>query len=97
MAALVCAVRGRLALAFAISLVAAIWLAPAGNAGLLPGSGCNYAPAKQVFSQWWDTSLYTLIPNGSFESGATGWTLAGGAQVTSGNETFYANSATDFT
>jgi hypothetical protein len=94
-AALVSAARGRLALALTISLVAAIWLAPAGNAGLLPGSGCNYAPAKAVFSQWWDTSLYTLIPNGSFESGATGWSLAGGAQVTSGNETFYANSATD--
>jgi hypothetical protein len=37
------------------------------------------------FAPWGDTSKYTLAPNGSLESGATGWTLAGGARVVAQN------------
>jgi hypothetical protein len=41
------------------------------------------------FAPWGDYAKYAFVPNGGFESGATGWKLSGGAQVVSGNESFY--------
>ena len=69
------------------------------------GGGCHAAPASaaaglacptptsQPFAPWGDSASYRLAPNGGFESGATGWTLAGGAQVAAGNESFAVNGA----
>jgi hypothetical protein len=70
--------------------------------GALPGlvspsdtpSVCNTS-ASQPFARWGDTSYYVLVPGGSFESGATGWKLSGGAKVAAGNETYYVHSARD--
>jgi hypothetical protein len=35
-----------------------------------------------------DYANYYLGPNGSFESGTTGWTVSGGAKVVDGNQPF---------
>lgn len=49
--------------------------------------GCGYE-ASHPFMRWLDPLPYTLLPNGDFESGATGWSLSGGAKVASGNHPF---------
>jgi hypothetical protein len=69
--------------------------APAANANvfsLLPGS-CGNQPASQVFQQFGDYSAYTPVAGGSFEAGSPGWVLRGGAQVVSGNESYYVSGA----
>jgi hypothetical protein len=55
---------------------------------------CGYTPSK-VFAQWHDNKSYVLTDNGGFESADTGWTLADGAAVTEGNETFAVGGAAD--
>src|SRR5581483_7321191 len=62
------------------------------NAGLL---GCSYPSSSQAFAQWGDRSNYVPVPGGSFETGAAGWTLTGGAKVVGGNEPFYLGGSTD--
>ena len=42
----------------------------------------------QPFDRFGDRANYKLVKGGSFESGATGWTLSGGASVVSGNEAY---------
>lgn len=61
---------------------------------LLPGS-CGNQPESQPFQQWGDSSEYTPVPGGSFESGSVPWLLAGGAKVVSGNESSFVGSASD--
>lgn len=56
---------------------------------------CSYSGARQVFKPWGDQHEYVLAPNGGFESGASGWSLAGGAGVVAENETFHLNSGSD--
>lgn len=51
--------------------------------GLL-GGGCG--ATSPVFAPWGDGAGYYFASNGGFESGTTGWSLAGGASVVSGNE-----------
>jgi hypothetical protein len=48
---------------------------------------CN-ASDERPFAAWGDYSRYALAPNGSLESGSTGWTLAGGAKVVGTNNLF---------
>jgi hypothetical protein len=55
---------------------------------------CGYTPSK-VFASWHDNKSYVLTENGGFEQGDTGWTLAGGAAVAEGNETFAVGGAAD--
>lgn len=43
---------------------------------LLPS--CAARPSTTPFAPWGDTSAYFLMPGGGFESGAPGWSLAGG-------------------
>lgn len=69
--------------------------APAAGAGLLPGSGCNYPQAKRPFAPWNDGASYALMQGGSFEDGGSGWSLAGGAKVLAGNESFHTEAGTD--
>jgi hypothetical protein len=75
-----------------------IAIAAAGVSTLAPGlaEACTVAqtPTKQAFQQFGDSSQYSLAPEGSFESGTTGWTLTGAA-VKSGNESYHVNAATD--
>ncbi|MDX6583829.1 MAG: hypothetical protein QOI10_3013 [Solirubrobacterales bacterium] len=56
---------------------------------------CSYTGATQVFKPWDDQHNYVLAPDGGFESDASGWSLAGGADVAPGNETAYLHAATD--
>lgn len=64
---------------------AAFSTAPAGAA--LAG-GCPERDMSRPFLRWLDPIAYTLVPNGGFESGASGWQLRGGATVVAGNEAF---------
>jgi hypothetical protein len=81
--------RTAVCLALAASLVALC--APAANADLIGGLIGNNCPTSgaQVFAPWGDSRSYYLAPNGGLESGATGWTLSGGATVVSGNQPFF--------
>ncbi|HVM69231.1 MAG TPA: hypothetical protein VM204_05270 [Gaiellaceae bacterium] len=54
--------------------------------GLL-GLSCGYDPSHP-FLRWLDPLPYVLAPNGGLENGASGWKLAGGAKVASGNSPF---------
>ena len=40
---------------------------------------------ERVFAPWGDNSMYTLAPNGSFESGASGWSLSGARVIPQSN------------
>lgn len=53
--------------------------------GAKPCSGRVYS---QPFARWNDSASYFPAPGGSFESGAPGWTLSGGASVQAGGNTF---------
>jgi hypothetical protein len=59
--------------------------------GLLSCPGVTYT---QPFAQWGDRNSYFLATGGSFE-GSNSWSLAGGAQVVTGNEPFNLNSSSD--
>lgn len=51
-------------------------------------ASCNYGAYTQIFYPWGDHSYYDAIPTGSFETGdAPGWTLTGGASVTTPGNT----------
>jgi hypothetical protein len=70
--------------------------------GLLPGlvspadtpSACDTA-VSQPFARWGDSSLYVLVPGGTFEPGSPAWGLSGGARIVSGNEPYYVHSKND--
>jgi hypothetical protein len=78
-------------LAGAVTSAAALFLvaAPSASAGLLVKSAtnCVTSPLVQPFAQWGDNSDYVLAPQGSFESGADGWTL-NHAALDSGSESY---------
>jgi hypothetical protein len=78
--------RGLLA-AIAAAAVAGAVASPA-SAGILTASetNCGDETLTQPFAQFGDQANYKLVAGGSFESGATGWTLHRGAKVVSGNE-----------
>jgi hypothetical protein len=82
------------ALAGAIAGVAAAcaFAAPA-HAGILTTSAtnCDDGVLTQPFQRWHDNANYKSV--GTFEDGAAGWTLAGGAKVVSGNETYAVHGA----
>ena len=80
-----------------VVMAAALALASTAQAGLIGTGSASYcsATATQAFASWGDQSSYTLLPNGSFESGGTSWTLSGGAKVVAGNEPFFLNGRKD--
>jgi hypothetical protein len=82
------AARCRLLLAGFAS--AALLAAPAcaAAAPAAGATGCPDLPLAQTFAPWGDTADYFVAPGGSFEQGATGWALRGGARVAGGNEPF---------
>jgi len=75
----------------------------AAGAGAAPSraqraSATTQCPARTMtspFARWGDTGMYFMLANGGFESGSTSWTLAGGARVVSGNESYHVNSPSD--
>src|ERR1700749_2010905 len=66
------------------------------SSGAAFAAQCPTQSAKQKFSKFGDSSDYFLVPGGSFEGteAQVGWSLSG-ANLTSGDEAFYLNSATD--
>jgi hypothetical protein len=86
--------RVRVILALAVAATTAtlvVGVAPAG-AGL--GIACPN-PTSVPFAPWSDYANYAFMPDGGFESGASGWTLTGGASVRGGNESFYVHGSSD--
>jgi hypothetical protein len=87
----------------AVALMAVMSLSGVGAlvAGAGPASAtttvvpCATRVESTPFASWGDTHPYFLMPNGTFESGSASWSLTGGATVASGNESNFANSATD--
>ena len=49
---------------------------------------CAGRVLSQPFARWNDAASYFPAPGGTFESGAPGWTLTGGASVQVGGNTF---------
>ena len=72
-----------------VGVVALFGAGPA-SAGL--GVACP-DPTTKPFAPWSDYAKYAFVPNGGFENGAAGWTLAGGARVVPGNESFFVHGA----
>lgn len=67
-----------------------------GLLGLLsPLVGGNCGADSQPFAQFGDNGSYYFAPNGGFESGSTGWNLAGGAAVVPGNESYFLHGSSD--
>jgi hypothetical protein len=58
------------------------------RAALISTQACSDSALTQPFAQWGDTSQYELVPGGSFENGAPGWTFTGGASIVAGSEPF---------
>jgi hypothetical protein len=84
LATMVCRPSTRPALAGLLAL-ALLLVAPA-----LARADCAAQPLDRTFLPWLDAAQYEAAPDGGFESGAAGWTLAGGATVADGNEAYLA-------
>jgi hypothetical protein len=75
-----------------ISVLALGLLAAGGaQAGTTTSSGdtCGDRTVEHPFA--FDPFSYVLVPGGTFENGAPGWQLNGGARVADGNEPFFAH------
>jgi len=80
---------------FLVTIGAALLAVPAAGAGLLdpvtqlllPTCGATAYP----FAPWGDRSPYYAFANNGFESGGSGWSLAGGAYAGFGNEPWNVN------
>ena len=57
-------------------------------------AACPVTPTSQPFLQFGDSAYYSLLSNGHFEAGTTGWTLKN-SRVVSGNEPYKLRSSTD--
>ena len=75
-------------LAATATITAAMAFAAPASAGILTASAedCGDETLTQPFAGFGDRANYKLVEGGSFEGGATGWTLRGRARVVSGNE-----------
>lgn len=74
------------------AMIAGLTLASVGagsaQAALISTGPCDKSPLTQPFKRWGDAALYKLVPGGSFEWGAPGWTLTGGARTVAGSEPY---------
>jgi hypothetical protein len=77
------------------AVVAVCAFATPAHAGLLTKSAtdCNDGALSHPFAGYGDQATYESVA--SFENGAAGWILAGGAKVVSGNETAHVGAASD--
>jgi hypothetical protein len=89
----------RALVAAATTMVASGALAASASAGVLvtTTTSCPSQSFSTPFTPWYDSSQYTPVPGGTFEGGASGWTLSGGARVTGGNESYKVSGADDAT
>jgi len=79
----------RFALLLVISALAFGAAAPA-----QAGTVCNYPNVQPVFSPWLDPAMYTPFPGSAFESGASGWSWNGGANIVTGDSNAALNRGT---
>jgi hypothetical protein len=69
---------------------------PANAASLVTtATDCGTPDLSQSFGAFGDDDMYKLLDGGSFEGGAAGWQLRGGARVVGGNEPFHVRGADD--
>jgi hypothetical protein len=83
----------RAALSIAAALTCAVLFATASPAradlvDTLTGGACAEQVLDRPFLPFADPLSYVLAPGGTFEAGAPGWTLTGGAAVVDGSEPF---------
>lgn len=66
-------------------------MASSASAGALTASAgsCVDRAFETPFKPWMDPASYVLAPDGGLENGGAGWSMAGGAAVVSGNESFF--------
>jgi hypothetical protein len=57
-------------------------------------AACPSTPTTKAFQAFGDSANYSLVPNGAFESGTSGWTLSA-ASVATGNESYYVHGTGD--
>jgi len=80
-----------------LALVVAAVATAAAAAVLTPSAqaaSCGSRALASPFSKAGDSNQYFLAPSGSFEAGASGWSLSS-ASVVAGNETSYLNGSAD--
>jgi hypothetical protein len=75
-----------------VAVLVGVTAAPTSAAG-----GCSFPDLAQPFQSFGDTNPYFLAPGGSFETGASGWALTGGAGLVGENDSFFVNSSSDRT
>jgi hypothetical protein len=68
------------------ALVVSAASVPAAQASPVGPGACDDSPLSQPFAAYGDSNSYKLAPGGDFESGATDWSLGGGAAVVAGSE-----------
>jgi hypothetical protein len=73
-----------------VTVVAAILAVPA----VASAAACPSAPTTKAFQAFGDNADYSLLSNGAFETGTSGWTLSG-ASVASGNESYRVHGPSD--
>jgi hypothetical protein len=83
------ALVARLVLTVGAAVAAIAATSPAASAAT-----CGARTLGNPFARFGDTNSYFLAPGGSFESGASGWSLSN-ASVVAGNESFFLNGAGD--
>jgi hypothetical protein len=79
-------------LAAGVAATAALAPAAAAEAATTP---CGGETLARTFAAWGDSSWYFLAPDGSFEQGALGWSLSGGATVAQDADPFGLGGAGD--
>jgi hypothetical protein len=84
-----------LRLAALLCVVVAAGAVAGGALAKAPPGDCGWTPATQPLLPLGDSDYYFLLSGSSFEGDTTGWSFDGGAGVVSGNESFYANGASD--
>jgi hypothetical protein len=78
-----CRPSTRQALVAPIVALALLFAAPA-----MAHADCQAQPLAHTFLPWLDPAWYEAAPDGGFEAGAPGWTLAQGAAVIAGNDPY---------
>jgi hypothetical protein len=66
-------------------LASAAWIVSGIPAGSAMAASCAYTQTSTLFSQWNDANLYTPFQGSTFESGASGWSWGGGANIVNGD------------
>lgn len=71
-----------------IRMVGAALVASCLTAAPAAAAGCPAVEMEQSFAGWGDPAWYWQAPGGSFDDGAPGWDLHGGAEVVEGSEPY---------